>query len=70
MAERSFNQSTKRIDEILQLLSSPETEVDSMFALVEEATEHLLYCQNLLTDTENKIASKLKQLDALQEDSE
>lgn len=68
MAEKSFNQSTLRIDEILGLLASPETEVDSMFALVEEATEHLLYCQNLLTHTEHKIASKLSQLESLQED--
>lgn len=47
--EITFEQALARIEEINELLSSAETEVDKAVDLYKEASDLLVYCHDVLT---------------------
>lgn len=59
----SFQATCARVEQIIDQISSPETDVDELVHLVDEATQKLLNCKNLLTQTEENVLKRLAELD-------
>ncbi len=53
--DRSFEQGLKRLEEIVDRLSSTEVSLKESFKLYEEGTELVRYCSKLLGEFEGKV---------------
>ena len=56
----NFEESLKRLEEILETMNSGNTSLDESLELFEEADGHLKKCSKRLTDAEKKIEILIK----------
>lgn len=56
-SKMTFEQSLKRIEEIVSILERGESSLDESLELFEEATKLCAYCNKKLEDANNKVKS-------------
>ncbi|MDO4409664.1 MAG: exodeoxyribonuclease VII small subunit [Akkermansia sp.] len=53
--ELSFESAITRLEEIIQLTETPQTELEEMISLVEEGNKLIRHCRNILQKAELRI---------------
>lgn len=53
--ELSFESAIARLEEIIQLTETPQTELEEMISLVEEGNKLIRHCRNILQKAELRI---------------
>lgn len=66
MKQKSYEQSMKRIEEIVEILESSELTIDESMKLYEEGVKLTAFCNKYLDNAEQKIIK----LSAIEEDGE
>ncbi len=67
MAEKSFEESIKRLEEIVKLLENGETPLEESIKLFEEGVSLSGYCNNLLENATQKVVMLTRGKDGMEE---
>jgi exodeoxyribonuclease VII small subunit len=62
-ATRNYTEAIARLDEILEQIDQNQVPLDELAARVEEASELLKFCRDVLTKTEAKVSGVLEELE-------
>ena len=60
---KNYTEAIARLDEILEQIDQNQVPLDELAARVEEASELLKYCKDVLTKTEAKVSGVLAELE-------
>ena len=60
---KNYTEAIARLDEILEQIDQNQVPLDELAARVEEASELLKYCKDVLTKTEAKVSGVLEELE-------
>ena len=60
---KNYTEAIARLDEILEQIDQNQVPLDELAARVEEASELLRYCKDVLTKTEAKVGGVLAELE-------
>jgi exodeoxyribonuclease VII small subunit len=60
---KNYTQAIERLDEILEQIDQNQVPLDELAARVEEASELLKFCKDVLTKTEAKVSGVLEELE-------
>lgn len=69
MKQKSYEQSMKRIEEIVEILESSELTIDESMKLYEEGVKLTAFCNKYLDNAEQKII-KLSAIEAVGDESD
>ncbi|HLU70013.1 MAG TPA: exodeoxyribonuclease VII small subunit [Fibrobacteria bacterium] len=61
--QKNYTEAIERLDEILEQIDQNEVPLDELAARVEEASELLKFCKDVLTKTEAKVSGVLDELE-------
>jgi exodeoxyribonuclease VII small subunit len=60
---KNYTEAIARLDEILEQIDQNQVPLDELAARVEEASELLKFCKDVLTKTEAKVSGVLEELE-------
>ncbi|BDD04790.1 exodeoxyribonuclease VII small subunit [Aureibacter tunicatorum] len=58
----SYKEAMKKLESILEKVENPETDLDELLSLIEEAGKLMEYCKGKLQNTEEKINKSIEKL--------
>ncbi len=61
--KKTYTEAIARLDEILEQIDQNQVPLDELAARVEEASELLKFCKDVLTKTEAKVSGVLEELE-------